>query len=129
MPRTRTRLLLDDIAVARELLGELDSWTATQPDISPITEHLVALRRSVDAAAAAPFIDRMPQLTPAELRIVQYLPTNLSLADIADRLDVSRNTVKTHVDGISRKLSVSTRSEAVVTARDAGLVHDTDPPL
>ena len=122
----RTCLLLDDIAVARELLRELDSWMETQPDGSPIAEHLVALQRSVDAAAML-FIDRSSQLTSAELRVLQYLPTNLRLADVADRLYVSRNTVKSHVAAIYRKLRVSTRSEAVAIARDAGLVHDTGP--
>ena len=125
----RTCLLLDDIAVARELLGELDSWMTTQPDGSPIAEQLVALRRSVDATAAMPFAHRSSRLTSAELRVLQYLPTNLSLADVADRLYVSRNTVKSHVAAIYRKLGVSTRSDAVVVARDAGLVRWTDPKV
>ncbi|MGA7757938.1 MAG: LuxR C-terminal-related transcriptional regulator [Ilumatobacteraceae bacterium] len=122
----RTCLLLDDVAVARALLGELDSWMATQPDDSPIAEHLVALRRNIDAAAT-PCIGESWKLTSAELRVLQYLPTHLNLADVADRLYVSRNTVKSHVAAIYRKLGVSTRSEAVVIARDAGLVRDTDP--
>jgi LuxR family maltose regulon positive regulatory protein len=65
----------------------------------------------------------------AELRVLQFLPTNLSLADVADRLFVSRNTAKSHVAAIYRKLGASTRNEAVVIARDAGLVRDTDPKV
>ena len=124
----RTCLLLDDLTVARELLRELECWMATQPDGSPVAEHLVVLQQAVDAAAM-PWADQSSQLTAAELRVLQFLPTNLSLGDVADRLYVSRNTVKTHVAAIYRKLGVSTRNEAVVIARDAELVRDTGPKL
>ena len=45
-------------------------------------------------------------ITTAELRVLAYLPTHLSLGDIADRVFVSRNTVKSHVAAIYRKLGV-----------------------
>ncbi len=53
------------------------------------------------------------ELTPAELRLISFLPTHLSLQEIADRLYVSRPTVKTQVASIYDKLGVKTRSEAV----------------
>jgi LuxR family maltose regulon positive regulatory protein len=56
------------------------------------------------------------------LNVIRFLPTNLSLGDIATRLYVSRNTVKSHVAAIYRKLGVSTRAEAVDVARGAGLL-------
>ncbi len=121
-----TCLLLDDIEVANELLRELDTWMATQPEDSPIAEHLVALRRSVDAATTR--LGRPPSnLTSAELRVLQYLATNLTLAEVADRLYVSRNTIKSHVSSIYLKFGVSKRSEAVVVARERGLLNATDP--
>ena len=43
-------------------------------------------------------------LTTAELRVLHYLPTNLTLSDIAERLYVSRNTTKSHAIAIYRKL-------------------------
>ena len=52
-------------------------------------------------------------LTPAELRLVAFLPTYLSLQEIADRLYLSRSTVKTHVASIYDKLGVPGGSEAV----------------
>ena len=52
-------------------------------------------------------------LTAAELRIIHFLPTHLSLQEIADRLFLSRPTVKTHVASIYSKLDVQGRSEAV----------------
>ena len=50
------------------------------------------------------------------------LPTNLTLAEIAKRLFVSRNTAKSHAAAIYRKLGVSTRGEAVELARSVGLL-------
>ena len=60
-------------------------------------------------------------LTPAELRLVAFLPTHLSLQEIADRLHLSRYTVKTQVASIYDKLGVPGRSEAVEIIEQAGL--------
>ena len=61
--------------------------------------------------------------TAAELRILQLLPTHLTLSEIADRLYISRNTVKTQVASIYRKLRSSTRTEAVREGRNLGLIE------
>jgi LuxR family transcriptional regulator, maltose regulon positive regulatory protein len=52
-------------------------------------------------------------LTAAELRVLSFLPTHLSLQEIADRLYLARPTVKTHVASIYGKLGVPGRSETV----------------
>jgi LuxR family maltose regulon positive regulatory protein len=62
-------------------------------------------------------------LTKAEMRVLQLLPTHLSLGEIGDELYTSRNTVKTHVAAVYRKLHCSTRTEAVERSRDLGLVE------
>jgi len=54
--------------------------------------------------------------------VLRLLPTNLSLAEVASQLYVSRNTVKTHVASIYRKLDADKRGEAVEHARAAGLL-------
>jgi LuxR family maltose regulon positive regulatory protein len=61
------------------------------------------------------------ELTPAELRLLCFLPTHLSLQEIADRLHLSRPTVKTQVASIYDKLGVKTRSGAVETIERSGL--------
>ena len=61
-------------------------------------------------------------LTPAELRLLPYLQTHLSIREIAARLFVSRNTVNSEVTSIYRKLGVSSRSEAVQQATTIGLL-------
>ena len=55
--------------------------------------------------------------------MLHHLPSHLSFREIAERLYVSPNTVKTHARGIYRKLGVSSRGKAVDRARAAGLVE------
>ena len=54
--------------------------------------------------------------------MLELLPTHLTDAQMAEQLFVSRNTVKTHVKGLYRKLEVSSRADAVVRAREVGLL-------
>ncbi|MEU4215749.1 LuxR C-terminal-related transcriptional regulator [Actinoplanes sp. NPDC026623] len=62
-------------------------------------------------------------LTWAEMRVLQLLPTHLSLVQIGEELHISRNTVKAHVAAIYRKLQCSTRTEAVARGRDLDLLR------
>jgi LuxR family maltose regulon positive regulatory protein len=62
------------------------------------------------------------QLSPGELRVLRYLPTNLSRPEIASQLSVSVNTVNTHVRNIYAKLQASDRSSAVQRARELRLL-------
>ena len=58
------------------------------------------------------------ELSPGELRVLRYLPTNLSRSEIAGELSVSRHTVSTHISSIYAKLGVADRSAAVRRARE-----------
>ena len=62
-------------------------------------------------------------LTTAELRLLPLLMTHLTLSEIAERLGVSYNTVKTQTTSIYRKLDVSSRSAAVQRAAELGLLE------
>jgi LuxR family maltose regulon positive regulatory protein len=62
------------------------------------------------------------ELTARELALLALLPTGLSQREIASRLYVSPNTVKTHLRGVYRKLGAAGRAEAVARARDLGLL-------
>jgi LuxR family maltose regulon positive regulatory protein len=64
-------------------------------------------------------------LSESELRVLRYLPTNLSAADIASEIYVSVNTVKTHMRKIYTKLAAHSRSQAVEYARNLGLLSRT----
>jgi LuxR family maltose regulon positive regulatory protein len=61
-------------------------------------------------------------LTAAELRLLPLLTTHFSFREIAERLFVSRNTVKTQAISVYRKLDASSRSEAIDRAIELGLV-------
>src|SRR6266511_2344329 len=61
-------------------------------------------------------------LSPSELRVLRYLPTNLSRPEIAGELSVSVNTVNTHVRNIYAKLQARDRSSAVQRARELRLL-------
>jgi LuxR family maltose regulon positive regulatory protein len=61
-------------------------------------------------------------LSSSEVRVLRYLPTNLTAPEIAGELSVSTNTVKTHIRNLYAKLGTHRRAEAVTRARDLGLL-------
>jgi LuxR family maltose regulon positive regulatory protein len=62
------------------------------------------------------------ELSQGELRVLRYLPTNLSRPEIASELSVSVNTISTHLRSIYAKLQVRDRSSAVQRARELRLL-------
>ena len=74
------------------------------------------------ASQRGPATPLRDELSGAELRVVRYLTSNLTAAEIASELVVSTNTVRTHMRHIYAKLDAHTRSEAVARARELGLV-------
>ena len=67
-------------------------------------------------------LSQTEQLSPSELKVLRYLPTNLSRLEIARELSVSVNTVNTHIRNIYAKLGAQDRSSAVQRARDLRLL-------
>jgi LuxR family transcriptional regulator, maltose regulon positive regulatory protein len=61
-------------------------------------------------------------LSRSEMRVLRYLPTNLSASEIARELSVSVNTVRTHMRHLFTKLDAHRRTDAVVQARALGLL-------
>ncbi|MGD9986211.1 response regulator transcription factor [Pseudonocardia sp.] len=64
-----------------------------------------------------------PTLTEREHAVLVLLPSLRPLAEIADELSVSANTVKTHVKALYSKLGVSSRRDAVDAATRLGLIR------
>lgn len=62
------------------------------------------------------------ELSASELRVLRYLPTNLTRPEIAAELSVSLNTVSTHIRRIYAKLGVVDRSSAVQRGRELRLL-------
>jgi two-component system, NarL family, nitrate/nitrite response regulator NarL len=67
-------------------------------------------------------VDLIEPLTPREQQVAQLLAGGLTNKEIAQRLGITEHTVKFHLNGILRKLGVSTRTEAVVQAARLGLL-------
>ena len=87
-----------------------------------LADILDVLDGSSPAAEDEPPPRDVEELSPGELRVLRYLPTNLSRPEIAGELSVSVNTVSTHVRSIYAKLGVRDRSSAVQRARELRLL-------
>jgi LuxR family maltose regulon positive regulatory protein len=86
---------------------------------------LLAGRRPAPPPAGPPPLE---PLSGSELRVLRYLPTNLSGPEIAGELYVSHNTVRTHITHLYGKLGTHTRAEAVARARALGLLAPSPLP-
>jgi LuxR family maltose regulon positive regulatory protein len=87
-----------------------------------LTGILDVLHGSSPAATEQSSSPPTEELSPGELRVLRYLPTNLSRPEIAGELSVSVNTVSTHLRSIYAKLQVRDRSSAVQRARELRLL-------
>jgi len=87
-----------------------------------LADILDVLHGSSPAATARSSSPLAEELSPGELRVLRYLPTNLSRPQIAGELSVSPNTVSTHLRSIYAKLQVRDRSSAVQRARELRLL-------
>ena len=122
MVLARAALCLGDLAAARTLANEASGRLREAPDAATLRAWLEQARAELDAATHA--TGERCALTKAEVRVLELLPTHLSVPAIASRLYVSPNTVKTHVRAVYRKLDASSRAEAVAHASAAGLLDD-----
>ena len=105
---------------SRELLEDLPRHETAH---AALLTDIIDLLRGSSAVAG----DRRPsppaeELSPGELRVLRYLPTNLSRPEIATVLSVSVNTVSTHIRSIYAKLGAEDRSAAVHRARELRLL-------
>jgi len=92
-----------------------------------VREVPVPITVPVPSSSPAPFVtdaDRQARLgiTPRELEILGLIAAGLSNREIAERLFVSENTVKTHSSRLFDKLNAKRRTQAVQIAKEAGLI-------
>ncbi len=114
-------LTLADRTTARHLLREINDILFHRPALGVLVDRVSAFRDLLAASAQLGATGSSP-LSPAELRLLPFLQTHLTIAEIAERLFVSRNTASTEVNSIYRKLGVSSRNEAVEKATTLGLL-------
>jgi LuxR family maltose regulon positive regulatory protein len=117
----RAELRLSDAAAARALLAEASRSLRRVPEHTAVHAWIDDAWARADTFAVSA-VAGPSTLTTAELRVLRFLPSHLSFREIAARLHVSTNTVKTQAHAVYRKLDASSRSEAVAWARAVGLV-------
>jgi len=114
------------IAAIFSALGIWLGLKLTRPRETVITRE-VPVEVRVPVPTAGPFVRdqaRVEQLglTPRELDILEAIAAGLSNREIAERLFVSENTVKTHAGRVFDKLAAKRRTQAVQLAKEAGLI-------
>ena len=118
----RAQLLIGDHKGARVSLSQARDTVAVRPDLGRFIDDMEQV--SQQALAAPRGDDSWSTLTRAELRLLPFLQTYLTIKEIGERLGVSPNTAKTQALSIYGKLGASTRSEAVEAAVARGLLED-----
>ena len=117
----QAHLMLGNSTAARSLLSEAQTGLS---DVFGQPEFAAKLRRLWHLAEELPLSTTAgpSAISPAELRVIQLLPTHLSFREIGYALYLSRNTVKTQAIAAYRKLGVNSRTEAVDCAHAYGLL-------
>ena len=117
--------LLKD-ATAERLFDAVRVVAAGDALLAPaVTRRLIsefARIRPPAATAATPAPAALAALTPRETEVLRLVAAGLSNQEIAGRLVVTEETVKTHVSRVLAKLGLHGRSQAVVAAYESGLV-------
>jgi DNA-binding NarL/FixJ family response regulator len=108
----------DELAQAVRVVAAGDALLAPN-----ITKRLIAEFSRVSAGPRAPSRERVGDLTERETEVLSLIAQGLSNAEIAVRLVVAEQTVKTHVSRILVKLGLRDRTQAAVYAYESGLVR------
>jgi len=111
---------LGDCAAAEAWLSEARHRLKEYPDAGILTEVADRLNSALQQRLIA------EPISPSETRVLRLLPTYLSAEGIANRLFISKNTVRTHIAAIYRKLAVASREAAVERACALGLISTID---
>ena len=115
----RAYISLVDLAGAVAVLEQASSILQQRPELGALPVAVKQLKTMVEQFDGVS--TGASSLTTAELRLVPFLPTHLTMPEIGERLYISRHTVKSQVGSLYRKLGVSSRGEAVARISQLGL--------
>jgi DNA-binding NarL/FixJ family response regulator len=87
-----------------------------------VTRRLISEFAQLGPKPVTPATAALGALTPRETEVLRLVAEGLSNPEIAGRLTVTEETVKTHVSRVLNKLGLRDRTQAVVTAYESGLV-------
>jgi DNA-binding NarL/FixJ family response regulator len=114
--------LLKDVT-AEHLFDAVRVVAAGEALLAPtITRRLISEFARLRPEADTPPATAISTLTPRETEVLRLVAEGLSNPEIAARLVVTAETVKTHVSRVLSKLGLRDRTQAVVTAYESGLV-------
>ncbi len=112
-------------AQERGAIGFLQKTATTEEFVNAINGALKGQCQFPKEAPKGVGIDNeQPHLTPRQLEVLGLLAEGKPNKLIARQLEVSENTVRTHVGSILEQLNVISRTEAVLVAQRLGLVHN-----
>jgi LuxR family maltose regulon positive regulatory protein len=107
----------------------LESYTRHRSaHASLVADILSLLAGTSPAPPAAEFWSPLEPLSDSEIRVLRYLPTNLTAPEIGRELYVSINTVRTHMRHLYEKLGTHTRADTVARGRALGLLAPSPHP-
>jgi LuxR family maltose regulon positive regulatory protein len=106
----------DEAGLAAEIRGLLPAGPPEAPSAEPNPGAPEGSPRPADSFRL------VDPLSKTEIRVLHYLPTNLSVPEVARELSISVHTVRTHVRHLFAKLGAHGRTEAVERARGLGLL-------
>jgi DNA-binding NarL/FixJ family response regulator len=114
--------LLKDVTAER-LFDAVRVVAAGEALLAPsVTRRLIIEFARQRPRTAAPAADALGSLTPRETQVLRLVAEGLSNPEIAARLVVTEETIKTHVSRVLGKLGLRDRTQAVVAAYETGLV-------
>ena len=114
--------LLKDVTAER-LFEAVRVIAAGEALLAPaVTRRLISEFTRLRPRPEAPAAGALATLTPRETQVLRLVAEGLSNPEIAARLVVTEETVKTHVSRMLAKLGLRDRTQAVVTAYELGLV-------
>jgi DNA-binding NarL/FixJ family response regulator len=114
--------LLKDVTAER-LFDAVRIVAAGEALLAPtVTRRLISEFARQRSDREAPRPAALASLTPRELQVLRLIAEGLSNPEIAARLVVTEETVKTHVSRVLSKLGLRDRTQVVVTAYESGLV-------
>lgn len=119
----RANLMVGDGNAVKVLLSEIDAMNPPPEGRGVLDARIEFMREALqDFELRTGIRNRSMALTAAEQRLLPYLQTHLTRAEIAQRLFLSPNTVGTQMSMIFRKFGATTRAEAVRTAFELELL-------
>ena len=111
-----------------ELLAAIHTVAEGEALLSPSVTRTVIERMARQPPPDRAAHERLDELTPRELEVLELIARGLANAEIAAELVIEETTVKTHVKRILMKLRLRDRVQAVIFAYESGLARPGAPP-